>query len=106
MIYVIVTVELQPGRTDDFLAEFNQVVPLVQAELGCLEYGPTIDIETTLENRAPPRSNVVTIIEKWESLESLEKHLIAPHMLAYRPKVKNFVKQATARILSPPTDEP
>ena len=31
---------------DAFLAEFQRIVPLVHAEAGCLEYGPTIDVPT------------------------------------------------------------
>ncbi|HAB11390.1 MAG TPA: antibiotic biosynthesis monooxygenase, partial [Planctomycetaceae bacterium] len=40
MIFVLATIELAEGRRDDFLAAFQQVVPLVRAEEGCLEYGP------------------------------------------------------------------
>ncbi|MCK5681445.1 antibiotic biosynthesis monooxygenase, partial [bacterium] len=31
---------------------------------------------------------VVTIIETWESLEDLQVHLSAPHMIAYEEEVK------------------
>jgi quinol monooxygenase YgiN len=43
--------------------------------------------------------NVVTIIEKWESLEALRDHLEAPHMLAYREKVKNIVTGLSLKVL-------
>jgi quinol monooxygenase YgiN len=43
--------------------------------------------------------NVVTIIEKWESLEALRDHLEAPHMLAYSEKVKNIVAGLSLKVL-------
>jgi quinol monooxygenase YgiN len=43
--------------------------------------------------------NVVTIIERWESLEALRDHLEAPHMLAYREKVKNIVTGLSLKVL-------
>jgi quinol monooxygenase YgiN len=43
----------------------------------------------------------VVIIEKWETLAHLKAHAVAPHMQAYRPKVKDFVKSIELRVLSP-----
>jgi quinol monooxygenase YgiN len=43
--------------------------------------------------------NVVTIIEKWESLEALRDHLKAPHMLAYQEKVKDIVEDRSLKVL-------
>ncbi len=101
MIYVIATIELHPGRRDDFLAEFHKLVPLVLQEEGCLEYGPTIDVETNIAAQPAVRDNVATIVEKWESLDDLATHLIAPHMLEYRSRVKDIVKQVTLQVLEP-----
>jgi len=44
-------------------------------------------------------SNAVTIIEKWGSLEDLQAHLSAPHMLAYKEKVKGLVDKISVKIL-------
>ena len=99
MIHVIVTVELTPGNREAFLEEFRRVVPQVLEEEGCLEYGPAIDVETNIGAQATNRDHVVTIIEKWQSLEHLETHLIAPHMLEYRPKVKPLIQNSTLQIL-------
>lgn len=101
MIYVIVTVELKPGRREDFLAEFRKIVPIVRAEKGCLEYGPHVDAETGIEMQQPTGGDVVTVIEKWESVESLQAHLVAPHMIEYRPKVKPMIERSTLSILAP-----
>jgi quinol monooxygenase YgiN len=43
--------------------------------------------------------NVVTILEKWESLEALHAHLGSPHMLDYREKAKNVVESVSVKVL-------
>ncbi len=101
MIHVIATIELHPGRRDALLAEFRKLVPLVLAEDGCLSYGPTIDAVTELAFQPPPRENVVTVVESWESLDHLRRHLSAPHMQDYRPRVKDLVVKTTLAILEP-----
>jgi quinol monooxygenase YgiN len=101
MIHVIATIELNEGKRDAFLAEFRQLVPLVRTEEGCLEYGPTVDLATGLTAQGAVREHVVIVIEKWENLECLKKHLQAPHMSAYRSKVKDFVKGTKLQVLAP-----
>lgn len=99
MIHVIATIEIAEGRRDAFLEEFRRIVPLVHGEEGCIDYGPTVDVETNLDAQPPPRDNVVTIVERWESLECLESHLVAPHMLEYRSRVKEMVESAVLQVL-------
>jgi quinol monooxygenase YgiN len=101
MIYVIATIEVKPGKRDAFLAEFKKNVPNVKAEKGCIEYGPTMDVKTEIKAQIPLRENVVTIVEKWESLVALQAHLVAPHMAEYRGKVKDFVVGTTLQVLEP-----
>ena len=36
MIHVICTITIAPGRREDFIAEFNGIVPEVLAEQGCI----------------------------------------------------------------------
>lgn len=99
MLSVIAEIEVAEGRRDDFLAEFHRVVPHVLAEAGCVEYGPTFDAVTDIPAQIPLRRNVVTIIEKWESLAALKAHLVAPHMTDYRVTVKDLVVGSQLRIL-------
>ncbi len=91
MIHVIATITLNPGVRAPFLDAFRWVTPLVRAEDGCLEYQATIDVPTTLKVQDGPHENVVTVVEKWASVEALYAHTTAPHMAEYREKVKDFV---------------
>ena len=101
MICVLATIQVAEGRRGEFLAAFREVVPLVLAEEGCIEYGPMVDIETTFEKQPPIRPNSVTIVEKWEDVASLEAHLMAPHMLEYRKKVQDLVVDSSLLVLEP-----
>jgi quinol monooxygenase YgiN len=47
----------------------------------------------------PLGTDAILVVEKWETVAALKAHLSAPHMVEYRPKVKQYVKQVTLRIL-------
>ncbi|MCC7476588.1 MAG: antibiotic biosynthesis monooxygenase [Pirellulales bacterium] len=101
MIHVIATLHLQSGCRQEFLAEFKQLVPEVRAEAGCLEYAPAVDLSTSIPGLPAERSDAITVVEKWESVESLAAHLNAPHMLRYRERVKDMLVSADIRVLQP-----
>ena len=101
MIHVIATISLNPGIRKEFLVEFIRVTPFVRAENGCIEYQATIDVPTTLALQDAPRDDVVTVVEKWESLDALYAHTKAPHMGDYRARVKDYVRSVSLQILEP-----
>ena len=101
MIHVIATVELNPGTRDKFLAEFRKLIPDVRAEAGCIEYGPAIDAETDIPIQFKVGADRVVVIEKSETVTALKAHGVAPHMQAYRARVKDFVRGMELRVLSP-----
>lgn len=101
MIHVIATIQSVAGRRGELLREFHALVPQVRAEKGCIEYGPTIDLTTSIAAQPPPRPDVVVMIEKWQDLAALEAHLAAPHMTAFRAKVKDPVAQIQIQVLEP-----
>ena len=101
MIHVIATIQLNDGARDEFLSHFHEVAKLVREEDGCVEYGPTVDVATSIAAQPEERPHVVTVIEKWEDIEALEAHLIAPHMLKYRERVKDLVQGASIQVLEP-----
>lgn len=91
MIYVIATITVKPGTRDKVLDAFRWVTPLVRAEDGCIEYQATVDVKTTSPAQEGPRENVVTVVEKWASVEALYAHSATSHMTEYRTKVKDYV---------------
>jgi quinol monooxygenase YgiN len=101
MVHVVATITLAAGKREAFLKEFKALVPAVLAEQGCIEYGPTVDLQTNVPVQPPVRDDVVTVVEKWEDIPSLEAHLVAPHMLGYRAKVKDLVKSTQVLVLQP-----
>ncbi|PHR96170.1 MAG: antibiotic biosynthesis monooxygenase [Blastopirellula sp.] len=101
MIHVIAAIEIKPGAQQQFLDEFHALIPAVLAEDGCIEYGPTVDVETGIGVQIPLRENIVTIVEKWESIDHLKAHLVAPHMDAYRAKVEAIVVDTVLQVLAP-----
>ncbi len=98
MINVIVSVQIKEGLTQEFLELFKSNIPNVLAEKGCLEYAPTVDIPSGF----PPQElneNIVTIIEKWNSLEDLQAHMSSPHMVEFQKKEKEFVENVSLKVL-------
>jgi len=98
MINVIASVHVKEGLLSDFIKLFKSNIPNVLAEKGCIEYMPMIDIPTGL----PPQelnNNVVTVIEKWDSLDDLQAHLSAPHMIEFRKKEKDLVDRVSLKVL-------
>ena len=99
MIHVIASIKIKVGQLDEFIELFKANVPNVLKEEGCIEYLPTIDLETVL----PPQliePHVLTVIEKWESLDALYAHLNAPHMLKFKEDAKDLIESISLKILS------
>ncbi|MFO0823208.1 MAG: putative quinol monooxygenase [Gemmataceae bacterium] len=101
MIHVVATITLNPGVRPAFLEVFRWLTPLVRAEAGCIEYQATIDVPTTIAVQDPPRPDVVTVIEKWATLDALYAHGVMPHMNEYRAKVKEMVKSVKLQVTEP-----
>jgi len=101
MICVIATIETLPGRRDDFVALLKALVPQVVAEDGCLEYVPMTDVSTSIAAQVQLRNSVVTVVEKWESLEALEAHLLAPHMVEFRRESEGMRTGVSLQVLQP-----
>jgi len=60
-----------------------------------------VDLPTNLPAQGEAREDVVVIVEKWESVEALEAHLMAPHMLEYRKTSRDLVDSMSLQILQP-----
>ena len=100
MINVLAAIRIKPGKRDEFVQIFKTNVPNVLAERGYIEYAPNIDVDADLAPQVLDE-NVVTIVEKWESLEALRGHLVAPHMAAYKEQVVDIVEGVEIKVLEP-----
>lgn len=98
MVNVLASIRVVEGRKADFIEIFKANVPNVLNEDGCIEYIPTIDFPTGFESQEL-NENLVTIIEKWESLDHLKAHLSAPHMKSYQEQVKDMVEHVGLKVL-------
>jgi quinol monooxygenase YgiN len=98
MIHVLASIRIKEGRRAEFIEIFKANVPNVLKEKDCLGYVPTVDLPTDKASQELD-GNVVTIVEKWGSLEALKNHLVAPHMSVYREKVKSMVEGESLKIL-------
>ncbi|MBA3686551.1 MAG: antibiotic biosynthesis monooxygenase [Planctomycetes bacterium] len=103
MIHVVATLTVKPGTRSEFLGEFQRMVPQTLAEDGCLGYEPLIDCPAGVHTRQiSERAEVVTVVERWRDLAALQAHLVAPHMAAYRERVKHLVVSGSLQILRVP----
>jgi len=98
MINVVASISVKEGKRDEFIDIFKANLPAVHAEEGCIEYFPAVDVELGVPVQEM-NENVVTIIEKWETLDHLKAHGVAPHMLAYRERVKDIVEGMTIKVV-------
>ncbi len=98
MINLIASIHIKEGRLSEFVEIFKSNIPNVLQERGCMQYMPTIDVPTGLPSQEL-NNNLVTVIEKWESLEDLQAHLSAPHMLADKERVEDIVDKVLLKVL-------
>jgi quinol monooxygenase YgiN len=98
MINVLASIQLKPGKRAEFLPICKANIPNVRAEKGCIEYAAAVDLDAGLDPQVLDE-DMVTVIEKWESLDALNDHLGAPHMLSYRDQVKDLVDKVTLKVL-------
>jgi len=101
MVHVLAVITAKTGRREEVLAVFNENVPNVHAEDGCLEYGAVVDSQGVGAFQTPVGPDTFIVVEKWESLDHLKAHAAAPHMADYAAKVKDLMADRKIHVLSP-----
>ena len=101
MIHVVAILTAKPGQRAAVLEAFQANVPSVHAEAGCIEYGAAIDTEGMGPIQTPFGADTFVVIEKWESVDHLKAHGVAPHMKEYGAKVKDLMAGRVIHVLSP-----
>jgi quinol monooxygenase YgiN len=74
-VVVVATITPLPEHTDEVIAAFMQIIPLVHAEDGCELYAL---------HQAPDR---LIMVEKWASREALGVHSSCAALAALGPKI-------------------
>ena len=101
MIHVIAVVTTKRGQRDNVLQAFRANVPAVRAEQGCIEYEASIDSVPLLSFQTDFGADTFVVIEKWESIEALKAHSMAPHMVAYGTRTREMISNRVIHVLSP-----
>ncbi len=101
MIHVIAVITAKPGMREKILEAFRDNVPAVRAETGCIEYGPAVDVSPKLAVQTECGPDTFIVIEKWESIDALKAHAVAPHMQAYAARVKDYIAARAVHVLEP-----
>ena len=100
MINVVAVISAKPGMRNKILAHFNANVPAVRAEKGCIEYGAAVDAPDAPGFQDKMGPDTLVVIEKWESMQALADHAIAPHVATYRANTKDLIASRKVHILS------
>jgi len=98
MIIVVASITTKPGQRAEFLDIFKANAIKVREEDGCIEYLPTIDLDTNVAIQVRDAA-VVTVVERWRDFDALNAHFTAPHMLEYRKKTKDLVAGVSLKLL-------
>ena len=98
MIHVIAIITAHPGKRTQLLELFQAVVPVVREEQGCIEYGVAVDVAQADPAFGP---DTYVVVEKWESLETLKAHSVAPHMQAFGAAAKALIAKRAVHVLEP-----
>lgn len=99
MIHVIAIITTLPGKREAVLQEFNAVVPFVLEETGCIEYQPVVDSKAGLAVQSNFGADTYVVVEKWDSLATLEAHSQSAHMLAYGKRVSGMIADRTIHVM-------
>mgnify|MGYP006387831795 FL=1 len=92
MSFIVVLAKIQPkeGCHDSILELSEELIYESQLEDGNIEY----------ELLQSDNDNSLTFVEKWESVESLKKHMKSPHFLNFNEDIAEFVQSEDIEVLS------
>lgn len=91
MDFIVVLAKIQPkeGCLDSILELSEELIYESLLEEG------NIDYQLLKSNK----EDILTFVEKWESLEHLKKHMVSPHFLEFNAESEEFIKSNDIQIL-------
>ena len=81
---IVADFHAHPDQVDLVKAELKKIIPITQAEKGCLQY----DLHQDNENPAH-----FMFYENWESRELWQDHMNAPHLAAYKKATEGAIAE-------------
>jgi len=84
--YIVATIYPKAGKEEVVRAEIFKNIPEVRKEKGCLRY----DLHVLKSG-----GGRFMFYEIWEDKAAFEAHGAAPHMMAYRERIKDLLEQPT-----------
>ncbi|MBX2836844.1 MAG: antibiotic biosynthesis monooxygenase [Gammaproteobacteria bacterium] len=99
MIHVIAIITTAPGKRSEVLEAFAKLVPLVHAEVGCVEYQPVIDAKNASSIQTPLGEDSYIVVEKWASMDDLNAHSASPHMQEFGRSFGHLIADRTIHVL-------
>ena len=99
MIHVVAILTTKPGKRAEVLEAFANIVPLVHAESGCIEYQSVIDAVNAGTNQTPLGPDTFVVVEKWESMDHLKAHSASAHMVEYGKSVGELMADRKIHVL-------
>jgi quinol monooxygenase YgiN len=100
MVHVIAFIVAKPGLRAALLEQFHQLIPLVHAEAGCIEYAPVLDEPEFGGFQTKLGPDAYAVVEKWASADALRAHAAAPHMAAYGARTKDMIASRIIHVLT------
>ena len=99
MIHVLAIITAKPGMRDQILAVFRDNVAAVLHEAGCLAYEAVVDVPDPAASFAAFGADTFVVVERWESMDALRAHAVAPHMKAYAARVKDLTASRAIHVM-------
>ncbi|MDQ8953375.1 putative quinol monooxygenase [Acinetobacter rudis] len=100
MLTIIAQIKIKPDHShfENVINSFKKTTPIVLREEGCLAYNLLIDHDSqaSYQTHLP---HTIIMIEQWQSMQHLDKHLLTAHMQDHHERVKNDVIDVKINIL-------
>jgi len=86
MVKVVAKSFVQEGKLDEVISLYKKLVEATRNEIGCIKYELYQDEKD---------SNIISMIEAWESREALDSHLHSEHFTRIVPAINKFMLKDT-----------
>ena len=99
-VWVMCRFDLKPEvNKADYIAQTKAILDTVRKEDGCIEYRLLGDCKTDWEKPQRFGGRTLWMLENWDSVRALQKHLEMPHMKAFGPTVRPMRSGSTFHVL-------